>query len=210
MGAREVAALVSDLIDRHSHYLSDRFGDSARDHVMGTVTLKCLKGHSIPWDPDQEDFPDGCDILLEDGNSGETYDCGARFGNVEEIRNDPAAAFKRKVGGHDISNIVSPDAETTTNERGGMQSHAPVRFDLIDAKALFATAAVLHEGAEKYAPGNWRLIPVRDHLNHLLMHVYAYLDGDRTDEHLSHAVCRAIFALGVELDPEALPEKDSN
>lgn len=107
-----------------------------------------------------------------------------------------------------LSEIVSPDAPIETNEKGGMQSHVPVRFDLIDAKALFATAAVLHEGAEKYAPGNWRLIPVRDHLNHLLMHTYAYLSGDRTDDHLSHAVCRAIFALALDLDPDSKPEQD--
>lgn len=107
-----------------------------------------------------------------------------------------------------ISEIVSPDAETATNERGGMQSHVPVRFDLIDGKAMFAMAAVLHEGAEKYAPGNWRLIGTRDHLNHALMHIYAYLSGDRTDEHLSHALCRITFANAVELDPEAGPERD--
>lgn len=107
-----------------------------------------------------------------------------------------------------IASVVSPDAPVTTNEHGGSQSHIPVRFDLIDAKALFAAAAVLNEGAEKYSPGNWRLIPVRDHLNHLLMHTYAYLSGDRTDDHLSHALCRAIFALGVELDPDGTPEKD--
>jgi 2-hydroxychromene-2-carboxylate isomerase len=36
----------------------------------------------------------------------------------------------------------------------------------------------------------------------LIMHAYAYLAGDRTDEHLSHAMCRAMFAQGVALqDP---------
>jgi hypothetical protein len=107
-----------------------------------------------------------------------------------------------------ISKVVSPDAPTTTNERGGQQSHVPVRFDLIDGKAMFAMAAVLHEGAEKYAPGNWRLIPERDHLNHALMHIYAYLSGDRTDDHLSHALCRVTFATAVNLDPDAGPERD--
>jgi len=29
------------------------------------------------------------------------------------------------------------------------------------------------------------------------MHVYAYLAGDRSDEHLSHIMCRAMFAQGV-------------
>lgn len=105
-----------------------------------------------------------------------------------------------------ISEIVSPEAMTETNADGGSQSHIPVRFDLIDANAMFAMAAVLHEGAGKYGEGNWRKIPIRDHLNHLLMHVNAYLAGDTTDDHLSHALCRATFALGVSLAPDTIPE----
>jgi hypothetical protein len=60
-------------------------------------------------------------------------------------------------------------------------------------------AKVLSEGAEKYGEQNWRKIDIPDHLNHLLMHTYAYLAGDTTDEHLSHILCRATFALGVSL-----------
>lgn len=102
----------------------------------------------------------------------------------------------------DISDIVHPDVETTVNEKGGKQSAAPVRFDLIDGRALFEMAKVLHHGAEKYGANNWRLIDVDDHLNHLLMHTYAYLSGDRTDDHLSHILCRATFALGVALEED--------
>lgn len=98
-----------------------------------------------------------------------------------------------------INEIVSPDAPTTTNEKGGSQSEVNVRFDLIDAKAMFAMAAVLDHGAKKYGANNWRLIDIDDHLNHLLMHTYAYLSGDRTDDHLSHILCRATFACGVSL-----------
>lgn len=105
---------------------------------------------------------------------------------------------------HSISQIASPEAPTTTNEKGGSQSDIPVRFDLIDGKALFEMAKVLHQGAEKYGENNWRLISVNDHLNHLLMHAYARLAGDTSDEHLSHILCRATFALGV-----ALQEEDS-
>lgn len=135
-------------------------------------------------------------------------ECAREVGHAGDHRDIRGNMFP--IGTGDIvSRAASPDAPTTTNERGGSQSHIPVRFDLIDAKALFEVAGVLHEGAEKYAPGNWRLIPVRDHLNHLLMHTFAYLSGDRTDDHLSHAVCRAIFALACDLDPEATPEKDA-
>jgi dATP/dGTP diphosphohydrolase len=98
-----------------------------------------------------------------------------------------------------IASIVSPDAPTITNEHGGSQSDVDVRFDLIDAKAMFAMAGVLDHGAKKYGANNWRLIPVEDHLNHLLMHTFAYLAGDTTDDHLSHILCRATFACGVAL-----------
>lgn len=102
-----------------------------------------------------------------------------------------------------ISDIVGPDVEITTNDKGGSQSHIPVRFDLIDGRALFEMAKVLHQGAEKYGANNWRLIDVDDHLNHLIMHAYAYLSGDRSDEHLSHIMCRAMFAQGVAIsEPE--------
>jgi len=99
----------------------------------------------------------------------------------------------------DISDIVSPDAPMTENSEGGRQSRVDVRFDLIDAKAMFEMAKVLDHGAKKYGADNWRLISVQDHLNHLLMHTFAYLAGDRSDDHLSHILCRATFALGVQL-----------
>jgi hypothetical protein len=118
--------------------------------------------------------------------------------------------LKRKVRIMDrktIADIVSPEVPITTNSKGGSQSDIPVRFDLIDGKALFEMAKVLDYGAKKYGENNWRKIEIDDHLNHLLMHTYAYLAGDRTDEHLSHILCRATFALGVALQET---EDDSN
>lgn len=106
-----------------------------------------------------------------------------------------------------ISDIVNIYAPSITNEKGGSQSDIPVRFDLIDAKAMFEMAKVLDAGAKKYGENNWRLIDIKEHLNHLLMHTYAYLSGDESDEHLSHILCRATFALGVDLQGEL---KDGN
>jgi len=98
-----------------------------------------------------------------------------------------------------ISQVASPDAPTTVNVHGGAQSDICARFDLIDARAMFAMAQVLDHGAKKYGENNWRKISVDDHLNHLLMHTYAFLAGDRSDDHLSHILCRATFATGVAL-----------
>lgn len=102
---------------------------------------------------------------------------------------------------------AGPDAPIVVNEHGGGQSHIPYRFDLIDGPALAEMAKVLREGADKYGANNWRKIPdVEEHLNHLIMHAYAWLAGDRTDAHLSHIMCRAMFAQGVDITNRQAPK----
>ena len=56
---------------------------------------------------------------------------------------------------------------------------------------------VLKEGAEKYAPNNWRLIPQEEHINHALIHIMALSMGDTQDDHLDHALCRLMMALAT-------------
>lgn len=84
------------------------------------------------------------------------------------------------------------------------QSDLQHRFDLIDAPALFEMTGVLYTGAKKYGDDSWRQIPIEDHLNHLIAHAYAYLSGDRSDDHLSNVMCRAMFAKGKAIRPEFL------
>lgn len=86
--------------------------------------------------------------------------------------------------------------------KDGLQAETLYRFDLVDAKAMFAMTQVLATGAEKYGANNWRKIPVEGHINHALAHLYAYLAGDASDEHLTNALCRTMFALGVSFEEE--------
>lgn len=65
-------------------------------------------------------------------------------------------------------------------------------------RAVLAVAEVLKHGADKYGVDNWRGIPVADHINHAMIHVLAWLAGDRQDDHLSHFACRALMALEME------------
>jgi hypothetical protein len=104
---------------------------------------------------------------------------------------------------------MGPETPLTFNERGHGQSDIPYRFDLFDAHAMFKMAQVLHTGAVKYGENNWRGISIEDHLNHLIAHAYAFLAGDTSDDHLSHVMCRAMFAQGVEI-AEATNERESN
>ena len=96
---------------------------------------------------------------------------------------------------------IGPDAATTTNEAGGKQSATLYRCDLLPPIATLAVAEVLHQGAAKYGPDNWRKIPVMDHVNHAMIHLFATMAGDTQDEHLEHAACRILFALELKRKP---------
>ena len=93
-----------------------------------------------------------------------------------------------------IEGLVGKNVETVTNSAGGSQSKLVARFDLIPPTALFEVAVVLGEGAQKYGEDNWKLIPTNDHISHALAHLFAFLAGDTSDSHLSHAACRVLFA----------------
>jgi hypothetical protein len=87
--------------------------------------------------------------------------------------------------------VRSSDAEAT-------------RYDLISPIGLAAVAAACAEGAEKYDPFNWEKgMPATDLLNHAIRHIYMFLSGDRSEEHLGHAAWNVIGAIhSLEVWPE--------
>lgn len=85
--------------------------------------------------------------------------------------------------------------ERVTNADGGSQSDSPCRLDLVPAYSILEIAKVLRVGADKYGANNWRAIPVEDHINHALTHLYGWLAGDRSENHLVNAGCRVLFAI---------------
>lgn len=95
---------------------------------------------------------------------------------------------------------LGPDAITVANAAGGKQSDLHFRFDLMDPDAMFALAGILDHGERKYGERNWGKIPTNSHLNHALVHIYAYLAGNKEDDHLGHAFCRLMMAIGVDPD----------
>lgn len=90
--------------------------------------------------------------------------------------------------------VVMP-TEVVTNAAGAKQCATAYRVDLLPPLATLAVGAVLQEGAEKYGEENWRGIPVKENINHALIHLFAYLGGDKQEPHLDHAACRILFAL---------------
>ncbi len=97
---------------------------------------------------------------------------------------------------------LSDSAPIGENEQGGKSTVLPVRLDLIPTDALFDIGGVFDHGAKKYEKDNWKKVPVEEHLNHALVHIYAQLKGDKQDNHLGHAATRLIMALQVKLEED--------
>lgn len=78
------------------------------------------------------------------------------------------------------------------------------RYDLISPIGLRRLAETYAEGAAKFGQFNWENgMPVTDLLNHAIAHVYKFLSGDRTEDHLAHAAWNLLGAIhSLELWPE--------
>lgn len=100
-----------------------------------------------------------------------------------------------------LTKALAPDAPVTTNGNGGKESRTPYDFTMIPPRALFAAAEVCKYGADKYGETfesrNYNKIPPISHLNHALAHIEGYLLGDRSDDHLAHALVRVMFAVDM-------------
>ena len=70
------------------------------------------------------------------------------------------------------------------------------RWDLISPIGLRALARTYAEGAKKFGANNWENgMPVTDLLNHGIAHIYLFLGGDRSEDHLAHAAWNILGAI---------------
>lgn len=88
------------------------------------------------------------------------------------------------------------------NDKGGKASDVPYALTSVDPKALLSLGAAMHKGNNRHGRDNWRLVAVDEHLNHALVHIYAWLAGDRQEDHLGHAFTRMMMAKAVEASEE--------
>jgi len=89
-----------------------------------------------------------------------------------------------------------------TNESGGKQHVRPYRMQAIPPKAIMEVGKVRYKGYNElgYDDDNYKLIDIREHIGRALSHLFAYLAGDESNDHLSHAACRTLMALEKDIE----------
>lgn len=81
-------------------------------------------------------------------------------------------------------------SNTTANNRGD------VDYTVVCPAALRSLARTMAEGAKKYGKHNWtKGIPNSNSLNHAMAHLQEYLEGDRSEDHLGHALANIQFII---------------
>lgn len=131
----------------------------------------------------------------------------------EPLEKEAESRAARQAAGNQIAEVLAPAStapktlvpgQTSVNAAGGKQSHVEEAMDEIPAEVLLTVARILGQGVQKYGRGNWRLLRMReDQVNHAARHIYEWLSGDRSEDHLCNAICRLMFAKAQELEKEA-------
>jgi hypothetical protein len=86
--------------------------------------------------------------------------------------------------------------EMVTYQSGAIRSKLEARYDLLPLAGLTAMAEAMARGLEKYPRDNWRKgIPVEQCINHAIRHLYLWLEGDRSEDHLAHCGCNVLMAI---------------
>ncbi len=84
-------------------------------------------------------------------------------------------------------------------------------YDLISPIGLERLAKTCRTGEQKYSAYNWEKgMPIRDFLNHAISHVYTYLSGDRSEDHLAHAAWNLFGAIHSEEHWSTLNSEEEN
>jgi hypothetical protein len=94
---------------------------------------------------------------------------------------------------------VGPEAPIVADKNGYKTSTVPYSWIVGPHRAMLAVANITFLGAKSHGDDNWKKGSINDHVEKCLTHLFAYLAGDRSDDHLGHAAWRALAAKEIEI-----------
>lgn len=204
--AAEVVLCTSPSLHHESasgklRWIQQHFGPKFRNYLIGAPKHFCARPGAVLID----DSEHNCEMFREYGgaailfprkwNSGFLFaenPIGYVVARMDELLalQSPPKSIKHAppVGNIEYSSgaVRSGDAEGTA-------------YHLISPVGLRRVAETCKEGAVKYSPYNWEKgMPISDLMEHGIRHLFMYLDGDRTEDHLAHAAWNVLGAMHSE------------
>lgn len=86
----------------------------------------------------------------------------------------------------------------TTYKGGATRSSdvEPYRYDLVPPEGIRAAAMAMAEGAKNHGENNWKKgMSMSVIMNHAMYHITQHMVGDRSEDHLGHAIANLCMAV---------------